>query len=337
MTTPTREIHLARRPTGPPDAETFAFVDRLLPAPADGQVVVRNLALSIDPYMRPRMNDEPSYVKPYEVGKALLGGAVGEVIASANSSIPRGTKVLHSSGWREHALLSGDQVKVIADGPFPLSYHLGVLGMPGFTAYLGLMHIAEFRPGDIVFVSAAGGAVGGLVGQFARLSDAGKVIGSAGSEEKAAYVLKDLGFHAAINYRSEEPLLTQLRRASPEGVDVYFDNVGGEHLSATLEVMRDHGRIALCGTISSYNGSSGTTVPGNMFKAVAKRLTLKGFLTLDHEPVRPAFEAAVADWLASGQLHYRETSTSGLDSMPAAFAGMLQGSNTGKAIVTLPG
>lgn len=335
MTTRTREIHLAQRPIGIPTADTFAFVERVLPEPGTDEVLVRNLALSIDPYMRPRMDDEPSYVPPYEVGEALQGGAVGEVVASAAPSIPVGTVVLHMAGWREHALVAAAHVKPVPPSPFPLSYRLGLLGMPGFTAYTGLLHVAKVNPGDVVFVSGAAGAVGGLVGQFARLSGAGAVIGSAGSDDKAGYVREVLGFDACVNYRRDEPLLAQLEQACPGGIDVYFDNVGGQHLSAALELMRTHGRIALCGTISSYNDSHRQLIPGNMFKAVAKRLTMTGFITRDLEHLRPEFESTVGAWLASGALHYRESRSHGLDGMPAAFIGMLQGANTGKAIVML--
>lgn len=335
MAIQTREIHLAKRPTGVPTIENFAFVERTLPEPAEGEVLVRNLVLSIDPYMRPRMDDVPSYVAPYEVGKALLGGAVGAVMASATASIPVGTIVTHMAGWREHAVLPADQVSPVPVGTLPISYRLGILGMPGFTAYIGLLHVAKVNPGDVVFVSGAAGAVGGLVGQFARLAGAGAVVGSVGSEDKAAYVQDVLGFDGCINYRRSEPLLAQLEQACPDGIDVYFDNVGGEHLSAALEVMRDHGRIALCGAISSYNDRDRHMMPGNMFTAVAKCLTITGFLSRGHEDLRTEFESTVGDWLASGAIHYRESTSDGLDGMPEAFIGMLGGANTGKAIVKL--
>lgn len=337
MAIQTREIHLAKRPTGVPTLENFAFVERTLPEPADGEVLVRNMALSIDPYMRPRMDDVPSYVAPYEVGQALLGGAVGEVIASAAASIPVGTIVTHMAGWREHAVLPVAQVSPVPTGEFPISYRLGILGMPGFTAYVGLLHVARVNPGDVVFVSGAAGAVGGLVGQFARLAGAGAVIGSVGSRDKVAYVQDVLGFDGCINYRNGEPVLAQLNQACPDGIDVYFDNVGGEHLAASLEAMRDHGRIALCGAISSYNDHGRHMMPGNMFTAVAKCLTITGFLSRDHESLRTEFESRTVEWLAAGAIHYRESTSEGLDGMPAAFIGMLGGANTGKAIVNLAG
>lgn len=335
MSTPTREVHLVRRPHGEPVERDFAIVARALPDPGPGELIVRNIALSIDPGMRPRMNDVPSYSPPYELGRPLQGGAVGEVISSASASIPVGTPVFHTAGWREHSLVSADQVTPIPDSPFPLSYRLGILGMPGFTAYVGLFHIAKFRSNDVVYVSGAAGAVGGLVGQFARLAGVGAVVGSAGSDEKVDYLRRDLGFDVAFNYRGAEPLLTQITCACPDGIDVYFDNVGGEHLAASLEAMRDHGRIALCGTVSSYNDMNSAVMPGNMFKVVAKRLMLTGFLTVDHEDLRAEFESTVTEWLAAGKLHYRETVTRGLDDMPGAFIGMLRGANTGKAIVAL--
>ncbi len=334
MAIDTREIHLARRPHGLPQDEDFAVVTRQLPDLEPGQVLVRNDYLSVDPYMRPRMNDVKSYIPPFELGKALDGGAIGTVIESADEDIAVGTVVSHGLGWREHAVLRSKWVRVIDDESVPASYHLGVLGMPGMTAFVGLFDIAAFKPGDAVFVSGAAGAVGGLVGQFAKLAGASRVIGSAGSAEKVAFLQEEFGFDAALNYRDGD-LVDQLAAAAPEGFDVYFDNVGGDHLAAALETINDHGRMALCGTVSSYNATGSQTVPGNMFRAVGKRLTMRGFIVSDHEQRRAEFEQQVTAWLQAGELTYRETFIDGLDQMIEGFRGLLTGANTGKMVVRL--
>ena len=330
----TREIHLARRPKGLPQDEDFALVERELPELREGQVLVRNDFLSVDPYMRPRMNDVKSYVPPFEIGKALDGGAVGTVIESADEKIAVGTVVSHGLGWREHSVLHTKWVRVIGDSSVPASYHLGVLGMPGMTAYVGLFDIAAFQPGDAVFVSGAAGAVGGLVGQFAKLSGASRVIGSAGSAEKVAVLTDEFGFDAAINYRDGD-LVQQLAAAAPDGFDVYFDNVGGDHFAAALEGINDFGRIALCGSVSGYNATGPQPLPTNMFRAVAKRLAMRGFIVSDHESRRAEFERQVSEWITAGDLVYRETFVDGLDHMVEGFRGMLTGANTGKMVIRL--
>jgi NADPH-dependent curcumin reductase CurA len=334
VTTSTREIHLAARPHGEPVPTDFALVEAELPDPVEGQVIVRNLAMSVDPYMRGRMNDVPSYVPPFKLGEAMDGGAVGEVIASAVESLPIGTLVEHGLGWREHALVHRKQARVVqADGIAP-SYFLGVLGMPSLTAYAGLFDVADYKECDAVFVSGAAGAVGGFVGQFARLRGASRVIGSAGSSAKIAYVTDELGFDVAFNYH-DGPVRDSLRAAAPGGIDVYFDNVGGEHLEAALESLKMHGRVAMCGAISVYNATSRPQLPGNLALAIGKRLTLRGFIVSDYENLREEFLREVGGWLRSGQLVVRETIVEGLQNAPAAFLGMLRGENTGKMIVTL--
>lgn len=332
MTVLAREIHLARRPRGVPEPADYRFVTRELPDPGPGEVMVRNVALSVDPYMRPRMNDTPSYIPPFELDRPMLGGAVGEVVRSRDPELPEGTVVVHDLGWRDHAVLPGSAVTAIDPGPRPWSYHLGVLGLAGFTAYVGLFRVARLQPGEAVFVSAAGGAVGGLAGQFARLAGASRVVGSAGSEEKVRYAVEELGFDEAFNYRDGK-LVRRLREAFPDGFDVYFDNVGGDHLAAALEVINDFGRMVLCGTISIYNATEVPLIPGRLYRATTKRLRLEGFIATDHEDLRPEFERRVGAWLDDGRLSYREHVTDGLDNMPDAFAGMLAGENLGKAVV----
>lgn len=314
--------------------DDYRLVERELPDPADHEVLVRNVALSIDPYMRPRMNDVPSYIPAFELDQPMLGGAVGEVVRSRDPRVPEGSMVVHDLGWREHSIVPVDDVRIIPPGGHPPSYYLGVLGMPGLTAYAGLFDVARFKAGDAVFVSAVGGAVGGLAGQFARLAGASRVVGSAGTAEKVRYAVEELGFDDAFNYKDGK-LTKQLAHAFPDGFDVYFDNVGGDHLAAALEVINWYGRMALCGAVSVYNATEMPVIPGRLFRAIGKRLTLQGFIVFDHHDLIPEFEERVGGWLDSGQLTYREHVTDGLDQMSAAFAGMLAGDNTGKAVIRL--
>ena len=335
MPLPTREWHLAARPHGEPTLEDFRLVELEHPDPADGQVVVRMLAMSVDPYMRGRMRDAPSYSPPWRIGEVMKGGAVGRVVTSRSPDVPEGSLVLTDAGWRDVAVLGAGEVTVLPERPgIPPSYHLGVLGMPGLTAYAGLFRIAGFREGDAVFVSGAAGAVGSLVGQFARLRGASAVIGSAGSPDKVRWVTEELGFTAAFDYH-DGPVAELLAAAAPEGIDVYFDNVGGEHLEAAIGAFRVNGRAALCGSISGYNAVTPPPGPRNMFMMVAKRLTLRGFLVFDHDDLRPEFEATVPEWLTSGRLVVRETVREGLEDAVPAFLEMMRGGNTGKMVVRL--
>ena len=333
MTSTTREIRLASRPEGYPTPENFDLVEVPLPEIADGQLLVRNQVMSVDPYMRGRMNAGKSYVAPYEVGKALEGGAVGEVVASRAPGFEVGDTVLHDLGWRDHAAVHAARATKVDPRVAPIGAYLGVLGMPGLTAYVGLLEIAAFKEGDVVFVSGAAGAVGQVAGQVARLRGAKRVIGSAGSDAKVRYLLDELGFDAAFNYK-DGPIGEQLAQAAPDGVDVYFDNVGGEHLEAAITSFNDFGRAALCGAIANYNTKT-PTGPRNLGLAVGKRLTLRGFLVYEHNHLRDDFTREVAGWIAEDKLRYRETVTEGLDRAPEAFIGMLRGENLGKALVTL--
>ena len=327
-----REIHLAARPTGEPTPENFALVETELPPPGPGQVLVRNVVMSVDPYMRGRMNDAKSYVPPFQVGAALDGGAVGAVVASSVDSLKPGDLVLHALGWRDYALLDAKRVRQVDPAVGPSAY-LGVLGMPGLTAYVGLLDIAAMKPGDTVFVSGAAGAVGSLAGQIARLRGASRVIGSAGSASKVEYLVDQLGFDAAFNYK-DAPVRRQLREAAPDGIDVYFDNVGGSHLEAAIAAFKPYGRAALCGAISQYNATD-VSAPNNLALAIGKRLTMRGFIVSDHNDRMPAFQNEVAGWLANGDIAFAETFVDGLENAPAAFIGMLRGENTGKMIVRL--
>jgi NADPH-dependent curcumin reductase CurA len=330
-----REIRLAARPHGVPKPTDFELAETPTPSAGDGQVVVRNQFMSVDPAMRGRMNDVKSYVPPYELGKVMDGGAVGEVVESRSSAFAVGDLVLHRFGWREYA--AADAARFRRIDPLPglsPSIYLGVLGMPGLTAYVGLLDIASFAAGDAVFVSGAAGAVGGLVGQIARLRGASRVVGSAGSDAKVAYLTDDLGFDAAFNYKNG-PVREQLAAAAPDGIDVYFDNVGGDHLEAALTALKPFGRVALCGAISVYNAAAPQPGPRNLALAVGKRLTMRGFIVFDHSDRMPDMIAEVGDWLHEGKIRHTETVVKGIDHAVDAFLGLLRGENTGKMIVDL--
>ncbi len=328
-----REVHLVSRPHGTPALEDFAVVDADVTEPGPGQVLVRNLYISVDPYMRGRMNEARSYVPPFALGEVMDGGAVGTVIASGSPDLAVGDVVLHQLGWREFAVVDAAQTHRIEDAPTPaVSAYLGVLGMPGQTAYVGLVDIAAMREGDAVFVSGASGAVGSLVGQIARLRGASRVVGSAGSAEKVAYLTGQLGFDAAFNYK-DGPVREQLAKAAPDGIDVYFDNVGGDHLEAALSALRRYGRVAMCGSISQYNAVEPAPGPRNLGMVVGKRLALRGFIITDHADRFPDVARDLGGWLRAGEITYEETVVEGIDQAPAAFLGMLRGDNTGKMVV----
>ncbi|WFF00549.1 NADP-dependent oxidoreductase [Micromonospora sp. WMMD964] len=329
--TSNREIHLASRPEGWPTDDNFRLVETDVPTPGPGQIVVRNQYLSVDPYMRGRMNDVKSYVAPFALDAPLDGAAIGEVVASAAADIAVGATVLHGLGWREYALLDATAARPVDPSIAPVSAYLSVLGMTGLTAYAGLLEVAAMKPGETVFVSAAAGAVGSLVGQIAKLKGAGRVVGSAGSAAKVER-LRALGFDAAFDYH-DGPVRDSLRTAAPDGVDVYFDNVGGDHLEAAISAMNLHGRVAICGMIAQYNDTEPPAAPRNLALVIGKRLTLRGFLVNDHNAVRPAFVRDVAGWLRDGTLSYDETIVDGIENAPAAFLGLLRGENLGKMLV----
>jgi NADPH-dependent curcumin reductase CurA len=332
MALTSREIQLAARPSGFPDPADFRLVEVPVADPGPGEVLVRNTWMSVDPYMRGRMNDAKSYVPPFRLDAPLEGGAVGEVVASSEESVPVGATVLHQAGWREHAVLPARAVRVVDTDRVPASAYLGVLGMPGLTAYVGLTRIAAMREGDAVLVSGAAGAVGSAAGQMARLLGASKVVGSAGSQEKVDWLTGDLGFDAAVNYK-DAPIARQLREHGP--FDVYFDNVGGDHLEAAMLHLRDFGRIAACGAIAQYNDTEPAPGPRNMMMIVSKRLTLRGFIVSDHADAAGEFYERAGAWVAEGRLSARETVVDGLDQAVEAFRDLLRGGNTGKMLVRL--
>jgi NADPH-dependent curcumin reductase CurA len=340
MTT-SREWHLTRRPHGVPLDEDFALVDVELATPGDGEVLVANSFLSVDPYMRGRMNDAKSYVPKFELDEPMTGAAVGvveQVGANATDSngspIGVGDTVAHMFGWRTRALVPARSARVLDTRLAPAQAFLGVLGMPGLTAYAGLLRIGQFVEGDRVFVSSAAGAVGSLVGQLARLKGASLVVGSAGGPEKTSWLIDKAGFDAAVDYKAT-PIRTGLAEAAPEGIDVYFDNVGGDHLEAAISALRPRGRAAICGMISVYNATEPAPGPSNLPMIIGKRLTLRGFIVSDHADLRPQFEAEVGRWLAEGKIVWRETLVDGIDNAVSGFRDLLAGANTGKMLIRL--
>ncbi|NII52238.1 NADP-dependent oxidoreductase [Frigoribacterium endophyticum] len=332
-TTTSTQWQLAARPVGEPTADDVRRVEVELPELADGEVRVQNAFLSVDPYMRGRMNDVKSYVPPFALDETMTGGAVGEVVESRSDDLPVGTVVLHDLGWRDVAQgpAAGFRPVQPTEG-VSLSAYLGVLGLTGLTAYVGLTEIAHIREGDVVFVSGAAGAVGTMVGQIARLKGASRVVGSAGSDEKVALLTSKYGFDAAFNYKTGD-VAELLAEAAPEGIDVYFDNVGGDHLSAALGAFKDGGRAALCGSIANYNATGAPVGITNMTNMVTRGLTMKGFTLGDYRHVAPAFQAEMGPWLANGEVVHDETVVDGIDSAFDAFTGLMRGENVGKMVV----
>ncbi len=329
-----REVRLVSRPVGWPTEADFEVVESNVPEVGEGQLRVRNVVMSVDPYMRGRMSDAPSYAAPFEVGHAMDGAAVGIVEESRSASVNVGDHVLHGSGWREVAVVEASAARTVDTSLAPASAYLGVLGMTGLTAYAGLTRIVDVQPGDVVFVSGAAGAVGSGVGQIAKALGASRVIGSAGSAEKVQHVIDDLSFDAAFNYK-DGPVAEPLHEAAPEGIDVYFDNVGGEHLEAAISSLRRDGRIAICGAISVYNNTEPAPGPRNLARLIQTRGTITGFLVGDHGDLATEYAERAAGWLDSGQLTSRETFRTGIDHAVDAFLGVLKGENTGKMVVQL--
>jgi NADPH-dependent curcumin reductase CurA len=308
----------------------FELAETPIPAPAEGEILIRNAYFSVDPYMRPRMSETRSYAASFELGAPMPGGAVGRVEESRNPAFSVGDWVLHGLGWREWALSDGTAVRVIDPAVAPVSTALGVLGMPGLTAYHGIFEIGRPKEGEVVFVSGAAGAVGSAAGQMAKIAGC-TVIGSAGSAEKLAW-LRELGFDGVFDYH-EQPPRDALRELAPDGIDIYFDNVGGDHLEAAIGALRMHGRIVACGSISLYNASEPPPGPRNMFMVVTKRLLMQGYIISDHFAEFPEFLERAGTWLREGRLRHRETVVEGIENAPAAFIGLFTGENIGKMLV----
>lgn len=329
-----REVRLARRPVGLPVAEDFELAEVTLGEPGDGEFLVRNLFMSVDPYMRGRMIDRESYVPPFDLGEAMTGGCVGIVEASNNDRFNVGDHVLGMHGWREFWLSDGEGVQTVDPHLAPVQSYLGVLGMPGLTAWVGLLEIGELTEGDTVFVSGAAGAVGSVACQVAKIKGC-RVVGSAGSAAKLDWLTSVAGVDATIDYKNVDDLQAALADACPSGIDVYFDNVGGGHLEAALELMNTGGRIVACGSISTYNATEPPRGPSNLFRVVTNRLTIKGFIVTDHWDRFGGFIRDASGWMASGQLKWEETIHDGIESAPEAFLGLFSGDNLGKMLVRL--
>jgi len=333
----TRMVVLRDRPGrgDDPTPDLFAVEELPIPELQAGQLLVRNIAMSVDPSMRGRLDlGEKHYTTNFEVGQPLDGSAVGEVIASEEERIPAGVVVRHRAGWREHAVVDASTVAVVDTEAAPVGAWLGVLGQTGFTAWVGLKRIGELHEGDVVFISAAAGAVGSAAGSFAKLLGASRVVGSAGGPDKVRQLVEQLGYDDAMDYRAESPR-DAVRRLAPDGLDVYFDNVGGPHLVAALKNMRVNGRVALCGMISQYSDDGRGEDINNLIEAVLRRITIRGFIGRDHEDMRPEFEQTVAGWLRSGEVEALQTVTDGIDHAVDGFLGMLRGANVGKALIRL--
>ncbi|WP_416138071.1 NADP-dependent oxidoreductase [Halomonas sp. HK25] len=321
-------------PQGTPGRELFELREAELPDLAEGEVRIRNTWLSVDPYMRGRMSGVKTYIDPFVIGKPLEGAAVGEVIESGDARLAVGEKVRHMAGWRDIAQLPGEQVESLPDIPVPEQAYLGVLGMPGMTAWTGLNRIAEMRDGDNVLVSAASGAVGSLAVQLAK-ARGGTVVGIAGAPEKLEW-LESHGIKA-VSYRNRdaEQLTEALKAACPEGFDVYYENVGGVCLEAALNTLRTGGRIAVCGMIARYNAEGPAPGPSNLAMVLIRRLRMQGFIIFDHWADYPRFLEEVGPLIAKGEVDYAETVEEGLERTPDAFLALFEGTNTGKMLVRL--
>jgi NADPH-dependent curcumin reductase CurA len=330
--TVSRQIHLKRRPTGLPTAEHFELASVELPAPGAGEVQVRNDWMTVDPYMRCVMEPAKSYIEPYAIGAPPNGGAIGRVVASAADGFAPGELVISDFGWREAFNAPAAAVRKLDDHGLPVESFLGIAGVPGMTAWAGMIRVADVRSDDIVYVSGAAGAVGAVACQIAKIKGA-TVIGSAGGAEKMAF-LREIGCDAAIDYKAEPDLIAALRRAAPEGISLFFDNVGGATLDAALMVAQDHARFALCGIISQYNDGAPYGVT-HLMEAIARRISLLGFGVYDYVGETEAFVAEVKSWIESGRMINRETIDHGIESAPAAFLKLFTGGSIGKMLVKL--
>ncbi len=328
-----REIRLKSRPSGLPKPETFELASVDLPAPGPGEVQVKNLWMTVDPYMRGRMNDVQSYTPPFALGKAMDGGAVGQVTTSNDPSLKPGDLVQSGLGWREGFNAPAGGVQKLDTMGLPPQAFLGAAGMPGLTAYVGLLKIAALKDGDVVFVSGAAGAVGSIVAQIAK-AKGHTVIGSAGGPDKIAF-LKEIGVDHVIDYKAEKDLTAALLKAAPGGIDVYFDNVGGDHLIAALNAAKPFARFALCGAISMYNATELPPGPPNLMLMVGKQLRMEGFIVSSSWDMMPAFHRDLAQWVKEGKVTWKETVFEGIEKAPDAFVGLFKGENLGKMLVKL--
>nr|WP_156142431.1 NADP-dependent oxidoreductase [Rossellomorea aquimaris] len=329
-----QQIQLVARPEGMPVKEDFNFKEIEVPKPSKGQVLVKTLYLSVDPYMRGRMSDAKSYVEPFQLNEALAGGAVGEVVESESGHFQKGDFVVGMLPWQEYSLADEKQVRSIDPNVAPISTHLSILGMTGLTAYFGLLDIGQPKEGETVVVSGAAGAVGSVVGQIAKIKGA-RVVGIAGSDEKVSYLTNTLGFDEGINYKTTDNIYATLKEACPNGIDVYFENVGGEIGDAALSLLNKHARVPVCGAISSYNKTDRDLGPRVQTRLIKSSALMKGFVVNDYNDRFKEGATELGQWLSQGKLQYEETITEGLENVTEAFLGLFQGKNIGKQLVKI--
>lgn len=332
--TQSKQIELASRPKGKPTKDNFKVTTVELSPIGEGEFLVQNEWMSVDPYMRGRMKDGDSYVPAFKIDQPLEGGCIGKVVASRKADFNEGDYVLGNMGWREYWKSTGKGVTSIDPRLAPVQAYLGALGMTGMTAWVGLKEIAQLKAGSTVFVSAASGAVGSIVCQLAKANDC-RVIGSAGKPEKIQWLKDKAGIDAVINYKETSDLAGELRKLAPDGVDVYFDNVGGEHLEAAIEVLNDFGVCVECGMISTYNATEPPAAPRNLFKVIAKRIRMQGFIVRDHIDEQDEFLADMGPLIQANKIVWEEAITEGLENAPSAFIGLFEGDNLGKSLVRI--
>ena len=326
-----RRVVLASRPEAYPEPRHFRLEEVAIPQPREGEALVRTIWLSLDPYMRGRMREGPSYAAPVEIGGVMTGGVVGRVVESRTPELAVGDIVEGSLGWQEYAVAGPGALRIVDESLAPISTAIGVLGMPGMTAYFGFLDVGKPEVGDTVVVSAASGAVGQVVGQIARIMGC-RVVGTAGSDDKVDFIVNELGFDAGINYKTED-VDAALAAACPNGIDVYFDNVGGFVTDAVMQQINVHARISVCGQISQYNLPTPELAPRNMGLLIQKQARMEGFLVFNFAHRHEHARQRMAEWIRSGDLRYREDVVEGLENAPAAFIGMMTGENFGKLLV----
>ena len=328
-----RQIHLAARPVGFPKESDFRLEEASMPSPGDGEFLVKTEYISVDPYMRGRMNDAHGYAEPFQIGQVITGGSAGHVVESKHPDFKEGDTVSGMWGWQDFTVSKGGGgLQKYDTGLAPLSASLGVLGMPGMTAYFGFLDICQPKEGESVYVSGAGGAVGELVGQIAKIKGC-RVAGSAGTEEKIQYLLNEHGFDAAFNYKTSKDYVASLKEVCPDGIDCYFDNVGGKMMDAVLMSINPHARISICGAISQYNLKEPEMAPRLMTNLLVRQSRAEGFLVFQFIERYPEGMRQMAQWIQEGKIKYHETISEGLENTPKAFIGMLNGQNKGKQLV----
>ena len=326
-----REVILLSRPKGLPDASLFAIRESEVPHIREGEVLIRTHYLTVDPYMRGRMNDRPSYIAPFQLNQPLSGGVVGKVTESKNPRFRVGDIVTGMLNWADYNVSDGKGIQKVDPDLAPISTALGVLGMPGLTAYFGFLDIGAPKAGETVVISGAAGAVGTLVGQIAKIKGC-RVVGIAGSDDKVDYLVRELKFDAALNYKKPE-FAAELKKACPQGVDIYFDNVGGDISDQVIHLINKQARIVLCGQISMYNLDKPDQGPRNTWLLLTRSALMKGFIIFDYHERYPEGIKQLAEWLKEGKIRYKETVAEGLESAPHAFIGLFKGENIGKQLV----